>query len=660
MKVDKGLLSEFVKITNDDKKYDKPINIHGTIVNKNNVNYVKMDGSEILTPFRSTIDVKNNDRVIITISNRKAVVTGNLTDPSASGDRVSETEDKIDEFDHIFAGNITADNIQAGSITTEKLHAGAVTAEKIQAGTITAGSGIISDGAIGNAQISNLDAAKINAGTIDTSKVTVSGKNSNLTIRGNRLQVFEGIGSKQFERVSLGDVNNDGTVYGLRVRGKDGVTILYDENGIYEEGITDGSISNDKIRDDANIDGGKLNIGSVIRKINEDGSETINGIKVSVDGKQLDVEMSRINTVQNEHKKSIDTNTSNITSNANAIKLKVDNQKYNEDMTNMKSSLDKHTSEIAVMKDGISLSATKTEVKNQIKTSEDNTKKYVNDSIATYDSSINVKFDGIDLKVGEVVTELGTTKEKLSQVDIKADGISTKVTGLDTKYTELKQTVDGIDITGMVTFDDLSTEGKTTIHGGNIETDTLTATGEIGFADGARITPYPSHVPEKYGLSISAPGVKIGAGSWGITHTGDATFDGELDVMPDQFTNNGIAGYASGFKVAASGSASVGKSIYANSFLPRYRAMTMLSRNSVEPDIESLNAVKIGDSYKIQVLDVMPLNRSIDENPYLKTDEEFGIGLDLESVIATLLSTVKKQSEEINNLKAEVFKNETN
>ena len=103
-----------------------------------------------------------------------------------------------------------------------------ITSRHIQAGTIVAGSTIIANGAIGSAQISKVSADKIDAGVIDTSKITISGANGNLKLRGNRLQVFEGIGTSQFERVSLGDVNDDGTVYGLRVRGADGNTILYD------------------------------------------------------------------------------------------------------------------------------------------------------------------------------------------------------------------------------------------------------------------------------------------------------------------------------------------------------------------------------------------------------------------------------------------------
>ena len=162
-----------------------------------------------------------------------------------------------------------------------------INANHIQAGSIVAGSTIIAQGAIGNAHISDLSADKLDAGIIDTAKITVQGANGNLKLRGNRLQVFEGFGNEQVERVSLGDVDNDGSIYGLRVRGKDGETILYDENGVYREGITDGSITNDKIGDDANIDGYKLNIASVITSINEDGSETIHGTKIDIDGEGL-------------------------------------------------------------------------------------------------------------------------------------------------------------------------------------------------------------------------------------------------------------------------------------------------------------------------------------------------------------------------------------
>ena len=241
-----------------------------------------------------------------------------------------------------------------------------INANHIQAGTIVAGSTIIANGAIGSAQISKVSADKLDAGIIDTSRITIAGANGNLKLRGNRLQVFEGIGSNQYERVSLGDVNNDGTVYGLRVRGADGNTILYDENGVYREGITDGSINNDKIAGDANIDGGKLNIHSVITNINENNTGTIHGTKIDIDGESVTSKVYNIILNQNEHSESIERQQSEINQNREQINLKVSNQKYTEDMASMTSKLEKAESDIEILNEGIKLTASKTEVQNQI------------------------------------------------------------------------------------------------------------------------------------------------------------------------------------------------------------------------------------------------------------------------------------------------------
>ena len=241
-----------------------------------------------------------------------------------------------------------------------------INANHIQAGTIVAGSTIIANGAIGSAQISKVSADKLDAGVIDTAKITIAGANGNLKLRGNRLQVFEGMGSNQYERVSLGDVNNDGTVYGLRVRGADGNTILYDENGVYREGITDGSINNDKIAGDANIDGGKLNIHSVITNINENNTGTIHGTKIDIDGESVTSKVYEIILNQNEHSETIERQQSEINQNREQINLKVSNQKYTEDMASMTSKLEKAESDIEILNEGIKLTASKTEVQNQI------------------------------------------------------------------------------------------------------------------------------------------------------------------------------------------------------------------------------------------------------------------------------------------------------
>lgn len=174
---------------------------------------------------------------------------------------------------HIKATVIEAINASIESITIDSAKISALTANHIKANVIeainanlglaaingavieegTVGSLQITNGSITNAKINDLDAGKITAGIINSSLVKIQGDNGFLRLWGNRLQVFDNQ-AVPVERVAIGDVNNDGTTFGLRVRGSDGITVLYDEKGVYNEGITDGAITNLKIGTDA-VDG---------------------------------------------------------------------------------------------------------------------------------------------------------------------------------------------------------------------------------------------------------------------------------------------------------------------------------------------------------------------------------------------------------------------
>jgi len=272
--------------------------------------------------------------------------------------------------------NLTAANANITSLTTNvatinTLLAGNIGASNIQAGAIQAGSAIIADGAIGSAQILSLSASKLIAGTVDTSVVTIQGANGRLKITGNRLQVFAGT-TTLYERVSLGDVNGDGTTYGFRVRGADGTTVLLDETGVKREGITDGSINNAKIGTDANISGTKLDIASVVTSING-GTTTIQGSKVFLNNSTLDVQFSAINTTVGAQGTTIASQGSSITALNNSIVLKVDNTTYNTKMTNLdgsistiNTSLSTQSSSISVLQGQITTKVTQTQVDTSI------------------------------------------------------------------------------------------------------------------------------------------------------------------------------------------------------------------------------------------------------------------------------------------------------
>ena len=152
---------------------------------------------------------------------------------------------------HIVDGSITNAKIGDAEIDTAKIQLGSITSALI--GEQQVDTANIALGSITDALIDNLSADKINAGRINTAYVSVQGPDGLLRINSNRLQVFDN-SAVPVERVALGDVNGDGTKYGFRVRGADGKTVLYDEKGVYNEGITDGAITNPKIGDDQ-IDG---------------------------------------------------------------------------------------------------------------------------------------------------------------------------------------------------------------------------------------------------------------------------------------------------------------------------------------------------------------------------------------------------------------------
>ena len=71
------------------------------------------------------------------------------------------------------------------------------------------------------------------------------------------------------------------------------------------------------------------------------------------------------------------------------------------------------------------------------------------------------------------VTSLKISSKGVATQDYTNNTVNTAKNELNQKYTEIKQTVDSIDITGKVSFSDLSNAGWSTINGANISTGTL-------------------------------------------------------------------------------------------------------------------------------------------------------------------------------------------
>ena len=167
------LVSQFVKATKDDTANAKDPNLYGTIVEYNGGKYVQLDGSELLTPISSTTNVDPDDRVSVAIKNHTAIVTGNVTSPSATNRDVGEIGTKITEFEVVIADKVDADEITAVNGRIDNL----VTENVDIKDTLTANSGYIRDLAADNVLIKdNLTANNADITDLRAENVEIRGK----------------------------------------------------------------------------------------------------------------------------------------------------------------------------------------------------------------------------------------------------------------------------------------------------------------------------------------------------------------------------------------------------------------------------------------------------------------------------------------------------
>ena len=153
MVLSNDLISEFVKVTKDDTKDKKETTAYGTAVIKDGVTYVKLDGSELLTPVSSTADAKDGERVSVLIKNHTATINGNRTSPAARKGDVDDNRDSITEMDNLLTTSVTADTISAMQATIDSL--------KTKVANIGSLSSVVADIETLYTKIGNID--KINA-----------------------------------------------------------------------------------------------------------------------------------------------------------------------------------------------------------------------------------------------------------------------------------------------------------------------------------------------------------------------------------------------------------------------------------------------------------------------------------------------------------------
>ena len=131
------IISEFVKITNDDRSKPREGTVYATIVKTSDGKFVKIDGSDLLTPTETTTDIEDGERVTVMIKDHTATVTGNVSSPSASSNRVDKVVDSVTEqigvFETVVADKVSVNELEAYKATIEILIAGKAEIEDLEA-----------------------------------------------------------------------------------------------------------------------------------------------------------------------------------------------------------------------------------------------------------------------------------------------------------------------------------------------------------------------------------------------------------------------------------------------------------------------------------------------------------------------------------------------
>lgn len=179
MALSSDLISQFVQITKE-KKESKETTVYGTIVEYNGGKYVRLDGSDLLTPISTTADALDGERVTVMIKDHTALVTGNVSSPSARTDTVKEMGTKISEFEVIIADKVSTERLEAEIARIDTLVAENVTikerldANEASINTLTANNATITGKlTAAEAEIESLKTTKLDATVAEITYATI-------------------------------------------------------------------------------------------------------------------------------------------------------------------------------------------------------------------------------------------------------------------------------------------------------------------------------------------------------------------------------------------------------------------------------------------------------------------------------------------------------
>ena len=275
MALSKNLISDFVKATTDDKKTAEETTLYGTIVEYNGSKYVRLDGSDMLTPYTATVAAKAGERVRVSVGKHSATVTGNVSSPAARTGDVEELGQKVDTFDAVVANKATIKDLEVERARVDDLVADNVVIKN----QLTADSAEIKDLKADNvdikgkltardAEIENLKANKIDAEVVSANYATI--KNLEATrasvkeLSANKADITDlTAATGRIDKLESKDIETDKLIANKADIDLANVNNAWINKGILKDGsigsaaIHEGAVTNAKIAD-ATIEAAKI------------------------------------------------------------------------------------------------------------------------------------------------------------------------------------------------------------------------------------------------------------------------------------------------------------------------------------------------------------------------------------------------------------------
>ena len=283
--------------------YDKLANINYQAFNMETMSYLALDVGDWITYTAQDNTVyslciqhyKFNGGIKQTLESK---TDGNKDNFNASGSLTQKVNRTITDLlaakkaiidkaniSDLVAGKILFNTMSGGSATIQDILTQFIGGDDGQFLHLTSGNVVIDEAVIKDLIASKIKVSDLLAGNIDSERFNIVSKNGNLIIKDNTIQIKD----SNRVRIQIGkDASGDYTLNAWDKNGK----LLFNSNGITEDAIKNSIIRDDMVANNANINGKKLDIDSLITEVNNNNTKTIKGSKILIDATGQNAEVS--------------------------------------------------------------------------------------------------------------------------------------------------------------------------------------------------------------------------------------------------------------------------------------------------------------------------------------------------------------------------------